>query len=111
MKPWAVRIDSDLFGIADRLKSIDDGYFIVYDRRKGAYEVHHARQRGDTFALTVPYPCLDERTVKLVRRTRCERAESLMREIEKENERRARLQAKGQIEQAAANIDAALSKA
>ena len=81
----AVVIEHDLFGIAARLRSIDDGYFVVYNRKQGSYEVHNRFQRGSTFALRVPYPCLDARTETLVRRTRVENAEKLL-----ENARLAR---------------------
>lgn len=84
----AVIVENDLFGIAARLRSIDDGYFVVYDKRKHAFEVHNSRQRGNTFALSVPYPCLDVRTEQLVRRTRVENAKRLLEEMERENRRR-----------------------
>ena len=61
-----------MFGICDRLKSIDDGYFVVYDRHRSRFEVHNSRQRGSTFALAVPYASLDARVVELVRKTRVE---------------------------------------
>ena len=84
----AVIVENDLFGIAARLRSIDDGYFVAYDKRKHAFEVHNSRQRGNTFALSVPYPCLDVRTERLVRRTRVENAKRLLEEMERENRRR-----------------------
>lgn len=77
------RVENDLFGIADRLRSIDASYFIL--RTDSGFEVHNAAQRGSTFALRVPYPELDERTVTLVRRTRRERMEQLLKETEAEN--------------------------
>lgn len=83
----AVIVENDFFGIAARLRSIDDGYFVVYDKRKHAFEVHNSRQRGNTFALSVPYPCLDVRTERLVRRTRVENAKRLLEEMERENRR------------------------
>lgn len=86
MKSGAVIIEGDLFGIAARLKSIDDGYFIVYDRRTGAFEVHNNKQRGDTFSLRIPYESLDCRTVDLVQRTRAENAKKLFEEMERHNE-------------------------
>lgn len=81
----AIRIENDLFGIVARLRSIDEGYFVVFNTRRGAFEVHNDRQRGSTFSLSIPYPCLDVRTVHLVRRTRAENAKRLFAEMEKEN--------------------------
>ena len=77
------RVENDLFGIADRLRSIDAGYFIM--RTDSGFEVHNGFQRGSTLALKVPYDELDERTVRLVRATRRERAEAMLREMEAHN--------------------------
>ena len=84
MKKCAVLIENDTFDIAARLKSIDDGYFILYDKRACSFEVHNNKQRGDTFSLRIPYPCLDARTVSLVRKTRAENAKKLFEEMERE---------------------------
>ena len=101
----AAVIRNDLFDIAARLKSIDDGYFVVYNFRLHRYEVHHSRQRGSTFALSVPYPCLDVRTETLVRRTRAENAKRLMEETERENARIARLESEKALHRAQAAIE------
>lgn len=108
MKQSAVRIEHDLFGIADRLRAIDEGYFVVYDTQKHAFEVHNRSQRGNTYALTVPYPCLDARTVTLVRRTRAENARRLFAEMEEENQKRAAAQARSVAEKAAQATERAL---
>lgn len=80
-------IVGDLFDIADRLKEIDDGYFIVRDYKSGKFQVHHREQRGSTLALTLPYDRLDFRTISLVRRTRAERKQKLLDEIEEYNKK------------------------
>lgn len=77
------RVENDLFGIADRLRAIDEGYFVL--RTDDGFEVHNSLQRGSTFALKVPYPELDERTVRLVRKTRRERFAALLAETERQN--------------------------
>lgn len=79
-------IENDLFGIANRLKSIDSSYFIVYSYRRHRFEVHSSSQRGGTLCLVVPYDRLDERTVRLVLKTRRERRDALIKEMERENE-------------------------
>lgn len=110
MRKSAVIIESDLFGIVARLKSIDDGYFVVYDKSAHAFEVHNARQRGDTFALRVPYPSLDARTVTHVLRTRSENAKKLLEEMEKSNARAEKLETEKIITNAINNADRILSK-
>ncbi len=79
-----VEIRQDLYDISKRLREIDRGYFAVYNSLKSRFEVHHRGQRN-TFCLALPYETLDERTLRLVRRTRAERAEECMRELEREN--------------------------
>ena len=76
-------VTSDLYSIADRLKEIDNGYFIFYSYKNERYEVHNKSQRGQTLSLVLPYKTLDERTVRLVRKTRSERMKSLIEEMEK----------------------------
>lgn len=110
MRAGATVIENDLFGIAARLKSIDDGYFVVYDPRAGAFEVHNSRQRGDTFSLRVPYPCLDVRTVTLVQKTRAENAKRLFEEMERENKLTEYRQNRDAVENAVRNAEQALSK-
>ncbi|MBE5732946.1 MAG: hypothetical protein E7353_07955 [Clostridiales bacterium] len=80
-------VTSDLYSIADRLKEIDDGYFIYYSYKNRRYEVHNRNQRGRTLSLVLPYKRLDERTIRLVRQTRSERASSLISQMEEENAR------------------------
>lgn len=80
-------VKGDLYSIADRLKEIDNGYFIFYSYKNKRHEVHNTNQRGHTLSLIVPYSVLDERTVRLVRKTRAERVKSLIEEMERENAR------------------------
>lgn len=105
MKDWVREVRSDTFGIVDRLKAIDEGYFVVYDKKSHGYEVHNRFQRGNTFALKVPYPSLDARTVTLVRRTRAENAKKLLDEIERENKKREERADKAIIEKAMAEAE------
>ena len=76
----------DLYSISSKIKEIDEGYFLFYRYKTGKYEVHNARQRGSSLSLVCPYPVLDDRLLRLVRKTRVERCEELFREMEKENE-------------------------
>lgn len=76
---------SDLFGVADRLKEIDRDYFIFFSYRYRRFEVHNRAQRGSSLCLVLPYDRLDERTVRLVRRTRVKNAAGLLKEVEREN--------------------------
>lgn len=80
-------IKGDLYDISRRIKEIDKDYFIVYSYVSRRFEVHHRAQRGGSFCLAVPYGALDTRTLDLTRRTRAERKEKLLEEIERDNAR------------------------
>lgn len=82
-----VLIGDDLFGIAKRLKRIDDGYFLVYNRATKKYEVHNSKNIGNTLSLVSPFETLDIRLVHLVRKTRVERSVELIKEMDEQNER------------------------
>ena len=84
------RIEGDLFGIADRIRAIDDSYFVLRERKSGRLEVHSLKQRGNTLALVLPRRRLDSRDVEYVRRTRSERKKELLEELRRENERLAK---------------------
>lgn len=76
-------IDDDMLGVARRLKSIDDGYFVFLNYKTGRLEVHNEKNGANTLCLVLPYDTLDERTVRRVRETRIERADELVAEIER----------------------------
>ena len=63
-------VTDDLYFIASRLKEIDDTYRVVYNVRRGRYEVHSDAQKGNTLCFVVPYPVLDARTLNYAARTR-----------------------------------------
>jgi hypothetical protein len=78
-------ITCDLFDIADRLREIDENYLLMYNPRKERYEVHRQAQGRVSYELTLPYDRLDARSVQFCLRTRKERAEALLKELEEEN--------------------------
>lgn len=79
-------IDSDTYFINERLKEIDKDYFVAFNLKNSKYEVHVKNQRGGSYAFTIPYEELDERTVSLALKTRVENRDKIMKEIERENE-------------------------
>ena len=80
-------IEGDLFGICDRLKAIDDGYFVFHNYKTGKLEVHNRHDYPNTLCLVLPYDTLDERTVRKVRYTRAERVKEMIAKLDAENER------------------------
>lgn len=103
-------ISDDMFGIADRLKGIDDSYFILYNYVKKRYEIHSSDQRGGTLALVVPYPELDARTVELVRSSRRERIDEIIKETEKHNAAAEKKAIENLVRKAAKESEYALGK-
>lgn len=102
-------VTQDLYDIGARVREIDPSYFIVRNDETGKYELHSHRTRP-TYVLSFPYGELDARSVVYVLKTKIERREALIREIEennlkieRENERKAR-------EKAAENIEERVSK-
>ena len=80
-------IQNDTYYICERLKEIDESYFIVFNFQKSKFEIHSSSQRGNSYCLTIPYDVLDERTIDLVRKTRAVNVDRLIEELDKENEK------------------------
>ena len=91
-------IQSDTFFICERLKEIDDSYFLVFNFEKQKFEVHSSSLSGSTYCLTVPYLVLDERTLFLVKKTRSSNIDRLIEEMDKENEKREKRREKDAVE-------------
>ncbi len=82
-----VEINNDVFDIARRLKEIDDGYFVLYDKKLMRFEVHNRRQRPDTLCLVLPYDTLDCRAIERVLRTRLDNIEKELKTMDEFNEK------------------------
>jgi hypothetical protein len=76
-----IPITSDVCGIVDRLKEIDEGYFVMFNRVSGKFEVHHSGQFHDTLACELPFNQLDDRAVQRVRETSIANADRIFREL------------------------------
>lgn len=93
-----IAIQSDTFYIRERLKEIDESYFLVYNFKKEKFEVHSSALSGNTYCLTVPYPVLDERTLFLVRKTRATNVDKIIKEMEEENEKKEKKRVKEAVD-------------
>lgn len=76
-------VENDLFSVADRIKSIDDKYKIYYNGESRKFEVRSAVD--GSLQVVIPYDRLDSRAVDYVRKTRIERMDAIIEEIEKAN--------------------------
>lgn len=82
-----IEIKSDPLFVTDRLKELDQDYYLVFNTIKHKYEVHNHSQISCSYCLTYPNPALDERLLELVKKTRRENLNELMKEIDKANEK------------------------
>lgn len=78
-------VKNDTNHIAERIRAIEDGYFILQDNTNGSYEVHSTQNIGNTYCFAVPYDTLDARTLEYCRYTSTGR--NVAATIEKSNER------------------------
>lgn len=91
-------IDGDVYNISRRIKEIDKGYFIVRNFNDQVFEVHNSKNKGRTFCFTVPYPELDERTIVHCKKTAIARADLIIKEIERANEKAEKAEKKEAFE-------------
>lgn len=80
-----IKIENDLFFLAERLKEIDPDYFVALNTKTKKFEVHNSSQPVNSFCLLVPKNKLDARLVEYVRKTRSQRQKKLLEEIERAN--------------------------
>lgn len=97
-------ITDDLFGVCDRLKAIDDGYFVFLNYKTGKFEVHNRHDAPRTLCLVLPFDRLDERTVRRVLYTRAERIKEMTERMERENKRTEERMRKKAVETALAAL-------
>lgn len=80
-------IEHDNYFICERLKEIDESYYVVYDDKNNKYQLHSKEQKGNSYCLTFPFDELDERAIFYARKTRVENQAKIIEEIDKENKR------------------------
>lgn len=78
-------IKNDLFGIAKRLKRLNKAYFIVFNVKKRAFELHN-RDLKPSFALNLG-TSLDSRTIERVRKSEVKNLDKLFLKLEEDNEK------------------------
>lgn len=79
-----IKIENDVFEITQRIKKIDEGYFIVFDTLKQRFELHNSEQ-VNTYCLTVPYDNLDDRLIDLVMYSKIDNIDNIINEIDINN--------------------------
>lgn len=72
--------------IPERLRELDRGYFVMYNRQTGQYELHHdGFGEENSLQCVFPYRQLDSRAVEYARRTHVSRLPQLLDEMRRHN--------------------------
>ena len=78
-------IKKDLFGIVERIKSLDVNYFIFYNTAKKSYELYYKNGFNYNFELAFSSTCLTVRDYVKVCNSRICYAKKIIKQIEEEN--------------------------
>lgn len=79
-----IKIENDVFDIVNRIKEIDEGYFIVFDTKRNCYEIHNSNQM-DTYCMTVCNDCLDSRVIDDLKISNIDNYDRIIVEIDNNN--------------------------
>ena len=80
------KVSSDALYICQRLKEVDESYFILFNVDKNKFEVHSSAQYENSYCFTLPYENLDTRAIDYALKTRSQNLDELIRQIDRENE-------------------------
>lgn len=81
-----IKIFEDVFDICNRIREIDQGYFVVYNTIKERYEVHHKGLQCSTFCIACDNG-LNSTVISKLRKSRIENIDKIMREMEENNQK------------------------
>jgi len=80
-------VKSDCLDIVNRIKAIDENYFIVFDLNLNKFQLHNFSQGKNTYCLTFPFEVLDERAIGHVLKTRVQNFDEMIKVMDAENEK------------------------
>lgn len=80
-----IEINTDLFDIVKKIKTIDSNYRIFRNIKKHRFEIYYQKGLNLNLEIVVPYEKLDYRTINLLNKTKIENADAIFEEIEKHN--------------------------
>jgi hypothetical protein len=80
-----IPVTESVYHIPERLKEIDNKYFVMFNTKKQRFEIHHAGQPFQSFCLAVPFEELDARIIEYVKQTRRENQKKLIAEMDAHN--------------------------
>ncbi len=78
-----LKIKSGVFNIVNRLKKIDETYYLVFNTETNKYEVHSNKQKN---SFCFSYVSCDERLIRYAKKTSVKNLTNLLEEIALNNE-------------------------
>ena len=81
-----IKIESDVFDIVERIKEIDDGYYIVFDTIKQKLELHNYKQ-SNSYCFTLKQDSIDSRLIDDIYKSSIVNLESIIEEMDFNNEK------------------------
>ena len=97
-----IRVMDDIFDISNRIKEIDDGYYVLFDRAKKMFEVHNSKQQ-DTFCISCRQ--LNRLVLKKLHSQKTISLGRVLREIDENNQKIAEISQKNAINEAKEKFD------
>lgn len=85
-KNMKIVVKNDVFDIVERIKAIDNDYFVIFDTKRNLYELHCKNQYENSFCLTL-FESLDERSIQKTLKTRRQNKDKLFEEIKRHNQK------------------------
>jgi len=79
-----IKIESDVSDIVERIKEIDDGYFILFDTNKNKFEVHNYKQTN-SYCFTSKCDSVNECILSEVYSSLVQNIDKIIEEIDKNN--------------------------
>lgn len=79
-----IKIESDVFDIAKRVKQINENYYILFDTSKQKFELH-SKEQQNSYCFSYPFQNLDNRFLDLVYTTNIEYIDNIVEDIDNNN--------------------------
>lgn len=92
-----IRVTHDIFDISQRVKDIDDGYFVLYNSTSKNFEVHNSKQK-DSFCISCKR--LNVEVLNKLHKTKTINLNRIFSEIEENNQKIAEKSYKNSISHA-----------
>lgn len=80
-----IKINSDVFNIVTRIKSLNKNYFVLFNKITNTFELHTKERPNNSFELTLPRGNLDVRTISFIQKQLNRNVLQVIKEVEEHN--------------------------